>query len=275
MNQSRPRHWAGLLGLVLILAGTSVRADQVWTVTLDTSQLATNYSPYFALDFELTGTDGNTVTVSNFSFGSGGAGPGAAFLTGGTSGDLGSSVILSDSPANFFNDFNQQFTPGDTLTFTADSTLYTSPSNPNPDNFSMVILERYDPATGYNPFGGTAGTSIPTTDSTYGTFFNFDINGPGATTASAYTSSSGDITTTYTTSGAVPEPSSGLMLRFGVMGLSGRSSGAREMSRAGGPLSQDWFSNEMDAVRAFSRSIERRSESRVMRRDIARGTLDL
>ena len=126
----RLSHWMPsplLLGFVLILAGPAARADQVWNVSLDTSQLATDYTGPFALDFELVGSNGNTVTLSNFSFGAAAVpGPGSAFLTGGASGDLGSSVSLNDS-ANFFSDFNQQFTPGGTLTFTMDSTLV-SPS---------------------------------------------------------------------------------------------------------------------------------------------------
>ena len=64
------------LGFVLILAGPAVRADQVWTVSLDTSQLATGYTGPFALDFELVGSNGNTVTLSNFSYDGGSAGPG-------------------------------------------------------------------------------------------------------------------------------------------------------------------------------------------------------
>ena len=173
----------GCWDVVLILAGPAARADQVWTVSLDTSQLAANYTGPFALDFELVGSNGNTVTLSNFSFGSGGgAGPGPAFLTGGASGDLGSTVSLNDS-ANFFSDFNQQFTPGGTLTFTVDSTLVAPPSGGSPDNFSMVIFSGYDPVNGYNPSSGTGGTPIPTTDpSGNDTFFNFNINGPGSTT---------------------------------------------------------------------------------------------
>ncbi|MGP0065233.1 MAG: hypothetical protein ACLQGP_16735 [Isosphaeraceae bacterium] len=221
MNQSRLRPWTGLLGLVLILAGSAVRADQVWTVSLDTSQLAADYTGPFALDFELIGSNGNTVTLSSFSFGTGGAGPGSAFLTGGASGDLGGSVSLNDS-TNFFSDFNQQFTPGGTLTFTVDSTLVAPPSGGTPDNFSMVIFEGYDPVNGYNPYSGTGGTSISTNDpSGADTFFNCNVGGSGATTASSYSSASGDISITVTPASVVPEPSSGVIMLLGVIGLSG------------------------------------------------------
>jgi hypothetical protein len=214
-----PRTW--LLGLVVILAGPAARADLNWTVSLDTSQLATNYSGPFALDFELVGSNGNTVTLSNFSFGiGGGAGPGPAFLTGGASGDLTISVNLNDS-ANFFSDFNQQFMPGKTLTFTMDSTVDPPPSGGSPDNFSMVIFSGYDPVNGYNPFTGTGGNPIPTTDPTgNNTFFNFNVNGPGSTTVSSYPSASGDVSVTVTPTSVVPEPSSGIIMFFGLISLS-------------------------------------------------------
>jgi hypothetical protein len=189
-------------------------------VTLDASQLAASYAGPFALDFELVGSNGNTITLSGFSFGGGSAGPGSAVLTGGTSGDLGTIVSLNDS-ANFFSDFNQQFTPGGTLSFTVDSTLVAPPVGGSPDNFSMVIFSAYDPVDGYNPFTGTGGTPIATTDpSGSDTFFNLDVNGPGSTTASGFSGANGDIPITVTTS-AVPEPSSGMMMLFGLLGVAG------------------------------------------------------
>lgn len=222
MSRSRRISGTGLLGLVLVLAGPSARADLSWTVSLDTSQLATDYTGPFALDFELVGSDGNTVTLSGFSFGGGSAGPGSAFLTGGASGDIGTSVVLNDS-ANFFSDFNQQFTPGGTLTFTMDSTLVAPPSGGTPDNFSMVIFSSYDPAKGYNPFMGTGGTPIPTTDAVAGTSYNFNINGPGATSLSSYPGASGDLTITVTPmSVVVPEPSSVVAVLFALAAVGSR-----------------------------------------------------
>ncbi len=231
MSLSRGMLFTGLLGFVLVLSGAPARAGQVWTVSLDTSQLVANYTGPFGLDFELLGSNGNTVTLSSFSFGSGGAGPGPAFLTGGASGDLGGTVSLNDS-GNFFSDFNQQFAPGNTLTFTVDSTLVGPPSGGTPDNFSMVIFQGYDPVNGYNPFTGTGGSPIPTTDPSGGdTFFNFDINGPGSTTASGFPSTSGDIPITVTPQSAAPEPSSGLIFLVGAISVGGavlwRRNGAR------------------------------------------------
>lgn len=208
-----------LLGFLVILAVSDARGGQIWTVSVDTSQLAANYTGPFALDFELVGSNGNTVTLSSFSFGSGGnAGPGSAFLTGGASGDFSGGISLNDS-VNFFSDFNQQFTPGANLTFTMNSTLVAPPPGGSPDNFSMVIFQSYDPVNGFNPSTGTGGTPITTTDpSGNDTFFNFNINGPGSTTVSVFPSTSGDISLTVTPASAVPEPTSAVMLLLGVLG---------------------------------------------------------
>jgi hypothetical protein len=248
ISGTRPIPFQWLLGLALIVTCTGARADQVFTVSLDTSQLAADYTGPFGLDFELVGTNGNTVTLSNFSFGTGGAaGPGPAFLTGGASGDIGSSVILSDS-TYFFSDFNQQFTPGSTLTFTVDMTLNAPPSGGSPDNFSMVIFSSYDPVNGYNPSTLLGGIPIPTNDpSGNDTFINVDNNGPGATSVLSYPSASGDITITVTST-SVPEPGSGVLLFSGIactaIAISRRRSRARRGWR--GPIHDR--SGRLDAV---------------------------
>jgi hypothetical protein len=210
------RGWLGIT-LILTLPGSLAHAGGDWTVSINTSQLAANYTGPFALDFELVGTNGNTVTLSNFMFGaSGSPGPGSAFLTGGASGSLGGTVGLTDT-SSFFSDFNQQFTPGGTLTFTIDSTFLAPPAGGTPDNFSMAIFEGYDPVNGYNPYLGTGGTPIPTTDpSGNDTFFNFNINGPGSTSVSVFPSSAGDISITVTP-GVVPEPFSGMLTLVGLI----------------------------------------------------------
>jgi hypothetical protein len=213
------------LGFVLMLAGSVARADQVWTVSVDTSNLVANYLPGpFGIDFELLGTDGNTVTLTNFSFGAGGSTVlGTAFLTNGASGDLSSSVSLNDG-AYFFNDFNQGFTPGSTLTFTMDSTLIAPQPLTAPDNFSMVIYNDY------NPSMGLYGTPITTTDPMNGnnTFFNFNIDGTVPPTMLVYSTPSGDVSVVVTAS--VPEPSSAVIMLFGVLGISGAMNWRRRPS---------------------------------------------
>jgi hypothetical protein len=221
MSLARPVRFEWLLGVVLIVscAGARARADQVWTVSLDTSQLAPNYTGPFGLDFELIGNNGNTVTLSDFAFGTGGSAGSGPFLTGGAGGALGSTVSLNDS-SYFFSDFNQQFTPGSTLTFTVDSTLILPPGG-TPDNFSMAILEAYDPVDGYNPnvFPPTGGSPIHTSDlSGNDTTFNFDINGPGSTTVSTYgyNTPTGSVPITVIPQSVVAEPGSGVLMLLGV-----------------------------------------------------------
>jgi hypothetical protein len=217
MSRARPNPFIWMLAVAWIVSCGSARAGQSWTVSLDTSALAANYPGPFGLDFELVGGNGNTVTLSSFSFGSGGiAGPGAAFLTGGAGGNLGGSVSLNDR-MNFFSDFNQQFTPGGTLAFTMESTLTAPPPGGIPDNFSMVIFENYDPVNGFNPFTLTGGTPIPTTDpSGSDTFLSFDLSGPGSTSVMSFPSANGDIPITVISQNAIPEPGSGVLMLLSV-----------------------------------------------------------
>jgi hypothetical protein len=223
MNAMRTTLRISLLGLALIACGSAARADQIWYVSVDTSQLAADYTGPFGLDFELIGGSGNTVTVSGFAYGGGGAGPGSASLTGGASGDLGTGVgvVALNDAASFFSDFNQAFTPGSTLSFTVDTTLVAPTSGGFPDNFSMVIFTQYAAYDPFNPPSPPFDTPVPTRDPTGNdTLFNFDINGPGATTVSSYGSASGDVSITVTPA-SVPEPASGLMFTLGLIGVAG------------------------------------------------------
>ena len=83
----------------------------------------------------------------------------------------------------------------------------------------MVVFSAYDPVNGYNPFTGTGGTPIPTTDPTGSdTFLTINVGGPGSTTALSYPSASGDIPIAVTPQ-SVPEPSSGVVMVIGVIGM--------------------------------------------------------
>ena len=115
-------------------------------VTINTAALNSapaNASAPFSLDFALTDGSGtfavpNTVTLSNFTFG-GGAAVGAATTTAGASGNLGSTVMLSDTSA-FPTELFQQFTPGTTLGFDVSMTTLSDPGN-TPDAFAVAILD--------------------------------------------------------------------------------------------------------------------------------------
>ncbi len=161
----------GMLALLVAMLSAQVSYAYMFTVTMDTTPLIG--SP-FAIDFQLSdgnlsflGDGNNTVTISGFNvdgalpvaigtptFSGGGVGP--------NSGDLSSSVILTDSDPNF-NAFRQSFMPGSSLSFTVSL-------NPNisvdelvtPDVFSFFI---------YNGTGSKIATTGPAN-----AFFYFDIN---------------------------------------------------------------------------------------------------
>ena len=115
-----------------------------YTVTLDTRPLAALATPPgpFALEFQFNDGGGgvsNTVTLSNFNFGPGGAASGSAITTDGVSGSLSNTVTLTDSA--FFNEFIQGFTPSSTapLSFVLDLTTQLEPITP--DTFSLAIFD--------------------------------------------------------------------------------------------------------------------------------------
>lgn len=190
----------------LLLAAASVRADSVFTVTVNTTALQGNASAPFQVDFLLTDGSGtndgnNTATVTGFAFG-GGAPSGTATTSGGVTGDLSSTVTLVDN--NFFNNFQQSFTAGSTLSFTVDLTTFVDAGS-TPDAFSFYILDK-------------TGTNIPTSDNTAGSLLTANIDSATPTTTQfvgtgAYASISAIVTPGGT---AVPEPSTLLLLGSAV-----------------------------------------------------------
>jgi hypothetical protein len=133
----------GLLTGALLLAVTA-RADVGFHVNLDTSALNGNTAAPFSLDFQLTDGSGtldgvNTVTLSNFVF-TGGAFTGSASLFGGATGDLASTITLSDG-ANIVNEAFQGFSVGTTgISFDVNVTTVAD-SGITPDQFSVAILD--------------------------------------------------------------------------------------------------------------------------------------
>jgi hypothetical protein len=112
-----------------------------FTVTLDTSPLIGHPAGPFSVDFQLNdgsgvGDSNNTAILTNFEFG-GGAPTSSPSMFGGAIGDLSTGVTITEP--SFFNDFQQQFTPGSILKFTVQLTL--NPNTPQPDEFSFAILD--------------------------------------------------------------------------------------------------------------------------------------
>jgi hypothetical protein len=129
-------------GLFFMLSAGAALASS-FTVTLDTSPLS---GPQI-LAFGLTDGDGtadNTITLSGFGFGGGGAiagtedctlGGGLSGL--GCSGDLTGGVSLSD--VDFLTFFLQQFTAGASLSFTLSTT--NNFASGFPDQFAMYVCD--------------------------------------------------------------------------------------------------------------------------------------
>lgn len=174
-------------------------------IDLDTTSLVGAPNSPFFLDFQLNkgnGTLNNTATLTNFVL-TGGTPNGSANLFGNASGNLSSSVTLSDSSASPFNEFYQGFTAGTThLKFNL--ALTQNSPGATPDEFSAAILD----SEGGNP---QITTNAPDTVSLVVVPIGSSIS---LATVKTYSSTSPAGVTS--TAAAVPEPSS--MAAF-VVGL--------------------------------------------------------
>jgi len=165
--------------LLLALIAPAVRADVIYTVSISTSGLGAGSILDFQMnDFANPGDGNNTATISNLNLNGGSLGglnpeglpPGSD-----VSGSLGSTLSITDGPGIFgsgFNDFNQAFNPGSSLTFTLTLTTNVSAAEMGtPDQFSFTV---YNAAlnsesvllfnitgTSLTPINGTAAGSTP------------------------------------------------------------------------------------------------------------------
>lgn len=196
---------------VFVFWAQLARPDAVYNVTLNTTSLAGHAAGPFSLEFQLTDGSGtndrnNTAIMSNFGFG-GGASAGAPILTGGSAGGLDSFVAITDS--SFLNQFIQQFTPGNQLSFTLALTTNVD-SGGIPDQFTMSILDQ-------------TGAELPTT-STFDVFLAIDINSsnPGVRTFSSDASRApaaggGPVSIEAPVLSEVPEPGSLVLVGGALM----------------------------------------------------------
>lgn len=128
--------------LAAVMLPAAAFGNIIHFVSIDTSPLMISPSGPFSLDFQFIdgsgiGDSNNSVTVDNFNFGTG-APVGVPFVFGSVIGDLSTGIAFTD--AEFFNAFNQTFTPGAVLGFTV--TMTTNPESIDvPDQFSFAILD--------------------------------------------------------------------------------------------------------------------------------------
>ena len=143
-----------------------------YDVTMNTIPLMGHPAGPFALNFQLNDGSGandgnNTAVLSGFQFG-GGSASGSPALAGGASGNLATSVTITDSA--FFNSFTQPFVAGTQLRFTAQITNNVD-AGPTPDQFSFSILDR-------------TGAELPSVSTFFDVFVTIDITSPNLTVRS-------------------------------------------------------------------------------------------
>jgi hypothetical protein len=132
-----------MLAAGLFLSTAASQAALAYQVTINTASLGVLpnvANGLFSLDFQFNSgatLGNNSVTINNISF-SGGSPSGAASLIGGASGNLGSSVTITDSAA--FNEFFQGFVAGTEIKFDLYLTQNVD-AGPTPDSFSIAILD--------------------------------------------------------------------------------------------------------------------------------------
>ena len=160
----RPIRLSGV-GLALLVAAAIMlaahaRGDTMFSVSLNTSGL--DKTADYVLDFQFndgSGTDdgNNTATISNFDFGTG-TSDGLASTIGGASGDVNSSVVITD---NFFlNDLQQAFKPGDVLSFSVNVTGNVDLGSA-PDQFGFTIYDSAWNNLSLDPTGALITADLP------------------------------------------------------------------------------------------------------------------
>ncbi len=208
----------GLALLAVVLARPPLaRAGSITeTVTVNTTSFVGSTNP-FEVFFSLTdgsgsGDGNNTVTLSGFSFGSGGsAGAVDTTNTSNAAGDLTSGVTMND--ANFSDSFAAFFTPGSSLSFTI-ADAFTSLDSPTPDMLSFALVDN----------GALLTTNDPSLNDN---LLTLTLDSASGTTAVYTDQNASDSVGTPTVGSPVsaPEPHAWMLLiaGLGLLGIASRS----------------------------------------------------
>lgn len=206
---------------IAFAAAGAVHANVIYTVNLDTSPLMGVVGD-FALAFQLNDGSGaddanNTVTLSNFNFGGGGAAgcPLNCTLLGGALGDATATVTLNDS--SFFNSFAERFTPGTSLSFNVDLTTNLDAGGVA-DFFGFSILLNGNAIPTQDPLGADTllATDIDSLNPTLAPF---------ATAAGSPATLGAPMVALAPPPGQVPEPGSLMLMGIGLVSLVGMARG--------------------------------------------------
>lgn len=218
MKHSRAILVPGLALLAVVLARPPLaRAGSITeTVTVNTTSFVGSTNP-FEVFFSLTdgsgsGDGNNTVTLSGFSFGSGGsAGAVDTTNTSNAAGDLTSGVTMND--ANFSDSFAAFFTPGSSLSFTI-ADAFTSLDSPTPDMLSFALVDN----------GALLTTNDPSLNDN---LLTLTLDSASGTTAVYTDQNASDSVGTPTVGSPVsaPEPHAWMLLiaGLGLLGIASRS----------------------------------------------------
>jgi len=212
-----------ILGACVVLTPSAARAGFIFNVpptgygpALNAANLAMNVNnipgPY-AIEVALTnpGNATNTIVIDNFNFG-GGSASGSPSYIGVASGDLSTSVTLTDNNTFIQNLFFQGFTPGSDISFTVDAqtTGGGDPTVNSPaDVFQFFLLGNYT--------GGTSGEALATDDpSGANSLATLVIDDPTNPTLAF------NHLLLFQETSAVPEPASLSLLLLGLTALGAR-----------------------------------------------------